>query len=338
MNEGKDINEIIIASFSGETNPDELNRLKCWLQESEENQRNFETLRQFWNNSHTFFITDNHEEVYQKLNGLINQKVPVIPIHAKKAGPKPGVWLSVAAVILVIIAFSFLFFQKQQVEPVQLSVQKIEKSNPAGRKSRIILPDSSLVWLNSESKIVFYDNYGETERVVWLDGEAYFEVKENVDQVFKVITDNITTTAIGTSFNINTYYNLIRVSLITGKVKIENSREAIHERDVFLNAGEEIIYDVQKSQLTRQKIDVKEAIYWKDRILYFKKASFNEVMETLERWYGVQFVFDEQLDQNWNFTGKFYNENLENVLLAISFARKFDFAINHQMVYLKTKD
>jgi transmembrane sensor len=337
MEESRDINDIIIASLSGEATPDEMNQLKCWLQKSDKNLRDFEILRQFWNNSHTSFTIDNHEDVYNKLNLLIYQEAPVIPIKAKKRSPGLIAWASVAAVVLLTIVFNFLFIQKHQEVPVQISVEQIEKSNPAGRKSRIILPDSSLVWLNSESRISYYNTYGEAERVVWLDGEAYFEVKQNKDQIFKVITDDITTTALSTSFNINTYNNLIKVSLITGKVKIENSRGGIHESDLILNPGEEIVYDIQKAQLFKQKSDVNEALYWKDRIISFKRASFNEVIETLGRWYGVQFIIDEPMDKNWNFTGKFYNETLENVLLAISFARQFEFTINHQVVYLKPK-
>lgn len=338
MNTGKDINEIIIAAFAGEANSDEMNQLKNWLQESEKNQRTFEILRSFWNNSYTSIIPDDQQEAFQKLQRLINKEAPVIRLKRPEKKFSTIRWVSVAAAVTLVFLVAVLTFQRMQFQdqPAISYASQIEKSNQNGRKSRIILPDSSIVWLNSASRIVYNNDFGNSDRVIQLDGEAYFEVRKNANLPFKVITGNIITTALGTSFNINNFNDLIRISLITGKVKVENSRQP--DSSTNLVPGEGIVYDINELKMTRQTIDINETLYWKNNILSFRQASFSEVIDRLEKWYGVEFIIDDQLNREWNFTGKFYNENLENVLLSISFAKKFDFDIDHQNVYLKSKD
>lgn len=328
----KNIDEIIIASFSGEANSDELNYLRNWLNLSTDNQQTFEKLRQFWFNSYSEFSVSTQEAQFDKLQTELS-----VNNSGKKVGIFPAMrW---AAVILLFISFAVAYWLSQGNvnNPAQVAeVVKMIKSNPAGQKSLITLPDSSQVWLNAQSTLTYYIPFNENRKLL-LQGEAYFKVAHNPQSPFVVTTGNISTEAVGTAFNIKTSQKGVHVDLIQGKVKIENVNDYLKE-SILLNPGEGISYEEEQNILTRHPTNLEEVLYWKDNILYFKRASFNEVISELQKWYGVQFFVAENMDRQWVFTGKFENESLKNVLLAISFAKKFDFTIEDKKIYVSPQN
>ncbi len=213
------------------------------------------------------------------------------------------------------------------------TVQWIVKTNPAGQKSKMILPDGSSVTLNSASEMTYSTDFAKKNREVHLKGEAFFEVVRDSLLAFEVFTDSLVTQALGTSFNIKNYPEMPqRVQLTAGSVSV--SQENNFQNPILLHPGEEAVLAPSKN-LQTQAFDISKATLWKEGILHFDKASFEEVITTLERWYGVDIVIENLPRRSFNVTAEFQKDYLENVLHSLGFTFEFNYEIDNKKVTIK---
>ncbi|MEO9804085.1 MAG: FecR domain-containing protein [Reichenbachiella sp.] len=246
-----------------------------------------------------------------------------------------SLWMKVAASILIMIGLSWWMYPiiNQAGEAVE-EIAMITKSNPKGKKTKITLRDGSVVWLNSESRIQYTEDFGRSVRAISLEGEAFFEVAKNPDIPFVVRTKNITTTALGTSFNISNYpeNENILVSLATGKIVVKGDEKP---ESNYLEPGDHISYSREDDSF-KEWHDASAATYlWKDGIIQFNKANIDEVIGYLERWYGVEFEIEGSIPIDFVYTGTFDNESLEKVLIGLAFSLHFDHEIENKHIKIK---
>ncbi|MEQ8553077.1 MAG: FecR domain-containing protein [Cyclobacteriaceae bacterium] len=202
------------------------------------------------------------------------------------------------------------------------------KSNPKGIKSVITLSDGSRVTLNSESTISYPRRFHGDKRVVVLEGEAFFEVEKDKEHPFVVVSGNTSTTALGTSFNIRHYPNETEsyISLATGKVKVESNAGGRTEGEILL-PGEQIVASKDMITFKKKNYDYKEVFLWKEKVIYWNHASWQEIANTLERWYGVS-VEVNGLMKEISYSGQFDDQSLENVLVSMGYTLGFNHTLN----------
>ncbi|REE00089.1 FecR family protein [Marinoscillum furvescens] len=253
-------------------------------------------------------------------------------------------WLKIAAALIpIVMASLWLIDQFQADDPVeQLSEVMISKECLYGRKMIVTLPDGSTVKLNSGSTISYYQDFERDVRSVWLQGEAFFDVKRNPDKPFVIISGNIRTQVLGTSFNIKSYEGEGKVDVTVASGLVSVSRYDKSQSDdlqwdnisgVVLNPSELVSYDKEVDEFSEiQTVDTDEILAWKSGVLVFKKAPFDEIVTRLERWYGVEFEMEESISIPDGFTGRFDNKSLRRVLEGISYTSKFDFEIEGKKV------
>ena len=246
----------------------------------------------------------------------------------------PWQWLKVAAVLALIFTFSYFAYRipYAHTSPTPLAAKNITKANPSGRKSQIILPDGTKVHLNAESKLIYPEEFSDSARVVQLVGEAFFEVAEDTRRPFSVKAKNVTTTALGTRFNVNGYPETgqVHIALVSGKLRIE--KDTLHSQSYLLHPGEKIMFGQKAGYGKITPFDDLHEIGWKDGILIFEDASFSEFISKLERWYGVKFLVQGTPHQTWQIEGKFDNESLEEILKGVSFTHNIQYEINGQQI------
>jgi len=242
----------------------------------------------------------------------------------------------VAAILILALAMYLPnFLQKNEASESSDSnrVPWIEKSTAQGEKLNITLPDGSRVWLNSGSKLEFPEKFSETERYMSISGEAYFEVKKDSLRPFRVESDGFVTTAMGTSFNINTKIgSLVKISLVTGKVSVDKN---LVTEQIILNPGQEFNFDKVGFEKWVDNFDLEKVMAWKEGKIIFENASLPEVVQTLEDWYGVKFSLINANKVNWKYSGEYQNQILENILNSISYVENFEYEINGKNVELK---
>ncbi len=277
------------------------------------------------------------DHIWDKINSKLDESTTsereIVPLNiesvTKHRKKKPGnnrlIFWSLAASILLLITSVYVLFHEHLLEMQEPeSISSIFKSNPKGQKSTIMLPDGSTVILNSESSLSYTSEYYNKERRVILKGEAFFEVTENPEIPFIVETENLFTTALGTSFNVKAYPDeMEEVTLVTGSVRIE-THESLH--NTVLLPGE-ILAANESGIISKLKTSF-DHIGWKDGVIVFKDTPLKEAITELEKWYGVDIILRNYPEGNdMNFTGSFRNDNLSNVLKSLSYTMPFDFKI-----------
>jgi ferric-dicitrate binding protein FerR (iron transport regulator) len=326
----KDIDNFFAGKFSQKEAKDFLN----WLNSSEGEQAYNLIIDQEWQ------ATDSGNEGGDNFLATKPANFKKNKNAKKFLSLKSNIWLGLAASILMIFSVSFIlyFYPNSDVVEIPQSIAEVNtiiKSTPKGVKKTIKLPDGSMVALNSDSKLTYKEDFLQN-RIVNLEGEGFFEVVKDEQHPFSVITDNISTTALGTSFNIKAYAGKpeIQVVLASGKVKVENKLDnSFHE----ILPGEATHYSTVNQTLKKGIVDVAAILKWKDGILHFDKVPFNIIIEDLERWYGIDFqVIGTDKLPEYKCSGTFKpNEYLSNVLTALSYSVEFDYTIENENVILK---
>ncbi len=241
-----------------------------------------------------------------------------------------------AAIILFLITFSFsVFYFIHEKKPVELSIHEvfIEKKVPLGAKKTIKLSDGSVIRLNSGSKLIFPKQFANDNRTVELRGEAFFDVSKDSNRPFIIKTGDVSTQVLGTSFNIRNYdfEDNIEVALVSGLVKINDSQG----NETLLKPLEMAVYSKDAKNIKKNGFNIKLVTSWKDNIIVFEKASINQIMGKLERWYGVKIEIDFEKPIVGLYSGEFQNETLNVVLDGIGYASGFNYSIDNNFVTIK---
>ena len=245
-----------------------------------------------------------------------------------------------AAVLAFIGIFSGLIYWNKPGDRSQganNAITIIEKENPKGRKSVVMLPDGTRATLNSFSRLTYDSNYGSTGRIVNLEGEAFFEVTRDTLRPFQVISNEVVTTALGTSFDVRAFNgdDLQSISLLSGKVKVTRLDDQIAVKENILNPGEGFVIDNHSGVMEKITFDPLKVFGWKDGILVFRDNDLNEVIQTLERWYDIRITLVGTPAKSWRADGNFDNESLEGVLQGLSYTYDLEFLIKGKDVELK---
>nr|WP_245405104.1 FecR family protein [Algoriphagus sp. AGSA1] len=243
-----------------------------------------------------------------------------------------------AAIVILISSTIWLYYSSQNFsnEPetaVSVSPIYILKENIAGQKTKIFLPDGSVVYLNSNSKLKYSSNFSGDERRVYMKGEAYFEVAKDSLKPFVVESDQVETVALGTAFNVNSFdANEIRISLTEGSVRINQKQN--EDNATILSPGKELVVNTETQTFSELSFNQEDVIGWKEGKLVFRQATLDEVSSSLERWYGVEIQIRGRVPKNWKVTTVYENETLKNVLTDLQYSKKFAYEINNSNVVI----
>lgn len=259
----------------------------------------------------------------------------------KKIRFSTGKWWKIAAVFAGIIVLSGLFYlgyfhrEKKSNLPTRIVMQK-------GSRSSVALPDGTLVWLNGGSTLTYKINPESETRDVFLDGEAYFKVKQDAALPFIVHTGQMAIKVLGTSFNVKAYAKekTEQAALLSGKIAVEIKNAK--EKNILLSPNERVtlttadsLHIVIDSVQYNGNADFCDDIAWIYNKLVFKNMKFSELAREMERWYNITIVFKDTTLQNQVFSGVFEKENVTEALEALQLITRFSFSQEGKNIYLK---
>ncbi|MFD2035940.1 FecR family protein [Belliella marina] len=245
-----------------------------------------------------------------------------------------GQFFKVAAIFAFAILVSWSFYAWNYSVTEVDEVIFLEKKAGVGEKLSFTLPDGTRVWLNTNSKLIFPDKFSDSTRVVELLGEGFFDVAKDEEKPFKVISRNSITTALGTSFNINSKTDgLIKISLVSGKVIVGDDQDILES--MALKPNEELHFNLTSKEFEVRYFDYSKVLAWKEGKIIFDNNSLPEVIEKLEEWYGVDISLYNSNGIKWDFSGEYQNQSLEVVLKSMSYVEHFDFKIKDKQVEIK---
>jgi transmembrane sensor len=285
-----------------------------------------------------------------------NPSTPNIPPSLPPTRKRPMVvrymlaGLSFAAIVIVLIMVL------QNGEPGKAAPQNLsEISTRNGSRTRINLPDGSIVWLNAGSRLVYDKNFDSKLREVSLTGEAYFDVVKNPDKPFIIHAGKMDIKVLGTLFNVKSYPGEAHTeaSLIRGSIEVMIKDRPTEK--IILKPNEKIVVanEPEKADLVNKKANVRnEPIVairhlnyepkdstiietsWVENKLIFQDESFKEMAPRLERWYGVNLRFKNDKVQQLRFSGTFTRETIEQALAGLKITGGFNYNISDSTIFI----
>ncbi|MDR2148061.1 MAG: DUF4974 domain-containing protein [Tannerella sp.] len=236
-------------------------------------------------------------------------------MHGLRLRTKIFRFLRNAAAILfipVLLSTLYIFYRSQKTH--NENIPQIELTAAYGQVTKITLPDSSEVWLNSGSKISYPQRFTSGRRTVQLEGEAFFKVQADKKRRFDVeIPNELTASAYGTEFNISAYAEDLQTEITLSKGNLTVASAQL-QREIDLKPSHQVIYNKTENTLTAKAINLYVETAWKDGKMVFRRTPFSEVVEELSRHFNVDIELKDNELHNYSFSATFTTESIEEIL------------------------
>lgn len=331
--ENKHIDELIANYLTEGLDKNALDELKTWIAASAENQQYFIRQREIWFSA----VSREAASVYDKDKAFENFRNRVESQKEIQSTSRRGFSLSAlwryAAVVAIIIAVGCISYWQGEVN-VKDTFADISVEAPLGSKTKLYLPDGTLVWLNAGSRMTYSQGFGVDNRKVELEGEGYFEVKRNEKIPFFVKTKDLQLQVLGTKFNFRDYPedHEVVVSLLEGKVGLNNLLR--EEKEAVLSPDERAVLNKANGLLTVESVTVSNASQWTDGYLFFDEELLPDIAKELERSYNVKIHIANDSLKTFRFYGNFVRreQNIQEVLEALASTEKMQYKIEERNI------
>lgn len=297
------INELFARYFNGEATEKEKKAIESWDPEKSASVYNATEEE----------INNGCEVVWERLSGQFGfeqgaRERKVVPLYRYMK-------YAAAAMIITLLGVGFYFYSAQQSATIgneKTLVKNYYYAGP-GEKKKMLLPDGSVVYLNSDTRLGIASlDFNKEKREIWLEeGEAFFEVAKNPQKPFIVHNHAIETTVKGTSFNVKAYKEIDEssVSVREGKVEVRHENKLLG----VLTQNRQIIFNKTTKESRESEAIWQDAASWVEGRLVMKRANVKELKLRLRQYYGVEV--------------ELRNNALEGTLLNSSFEKGAD--LNH---------
>ena len=230
-------------------------------------------------------------------------------------------------------AASFYNYWQGEVN-VKDTFADISVEAPLGSKTKLYLPDGTLVWLNAGSRMTYSQGFGVDNRKVELEGEGYFEVKRNEKVPFFVKTKDLQLQVLGTKFNFRDYPedHEVIVSLLEGKVELNNLLRK--EKEAVLAPDERAVLNKANGLLKVESVTASNASQWTDGYLFFDEELLPDIAKKLERSYNVKIHIANDSLKTFRFYGNFVRreQSIQEVLEALASTEKMQYKIEERNI------
>lgn len=228
-------------------------------------------------------------------------------------------WVAAAAVLVIAVSAGWWVSRQLPEAPPQQSVAIEQAESPSvihSGKQFVRLPDGSTVLLNANSRLSYPASFGTLSREVVLVGEGYFDVRHNPSKPFKVLTGDVTTTVLGTAFNVKAYPDdeEIEVTVTRGKVNVEGGRGSFG----IIKEDQQIAVNTATHDFVQTNVKAETAVEWQRKYLILDDVSLEEAARIIGHKYKVEITLADQKLKACRISATFLNgENLEQVLTVV---------------------
>lgn len=342
----------IIDYLSGKLTDNDKSIFSKWLEKNQENKKIIDQFSDIWNvtgasANKSMFNTEVAWEEIRKQVILNNQKKQFINLTSI---------IRYAAIFIIALLLGGVGFYALNYKPVKPTEPLFTTYvSPLGARSYVQLNDGSEIWLNAGTTLKCPNNFGVNSRKLFLAGEAFFDVVKNSKIPFVVKTEEIDIVALGTQFNVKAYKeeSTIETTLVEGSVKLVSSKVKLSD-NLILKPNEKAVYTKKNKSIERinnqlettelnsekpklkiiESIEIEPVISWKNNRWIIQNEKLGDLAVKLERRFGVNFVFDSNILKEYSFGGTLQDENLEQIMEAISFSSPVKYIIDNKTVYV----
>ncbi len=237
----------------------------------------------------------------------------------------------VAALVLVLVGVGGLIYSLSnnltRTENMSTLYTSINTDN--GQRSRVMLPDSSIVWLNSGTTLSYPVNFSEDNRKIILEGQAFFQVTHKNKSPFSVQADGLVIRVLGTKFDVSAYPGNNEIAVVLKNGKVELTHQEYETFNYIMKPGEKALYNVTDNTMNVGLIDTDVYLSWIDGELIFRNEPINNVIEKLEKWYDIDVTVSDPEVYNSIFSGTIKNESYEEIFRLIGIACDLNCRMKH---------
>lgn len=308
--------DILQRYVEGNVSPEEIIAVVDWLDADENNVREFMALHKL-NDISLLNQPDNRADNQKKKRTISFRKI--------------GYELAKIAAILIIFWGGTKLFETNTTEESIVTYQTLYV--PAGQRAELILPDSTRVWLNAHSKLIYPVSFGKGNRQVELNGEAYFDVVHNEKQPFIVKTRQMDIQVLGTEFNVTSYSSDFEVSLLRGCIELSSP-----SLSSTYKAKEKEHVKLKDNKLIVNNITDYDYFRWKEGLICFNNESVATIIEKLKLYYDIDIETHNKKFLNSRYSGKFRTKDgIEQVLKVLQIEHKFSYTKNNDLNLITIK-
>jgi ferric-dicitrate binding protein FerR (iron transport regulator) len=310
--------ELIAKHLSGNISPEEEKELIAWVKKSDENQIIFKQAKSFWKSSpqqmefnpdtDAAWIIFKSRMLEEDKSGKVKKLNTSLPLNY---------WIGIAASILLVLGIGY-FLLSPSSENIVAQLDEVMQTND--HLEVFYLPDSSLVWLNKNSKLSFSKDE-DKRRTVFLEGEAFFEVRKDSLHPFTIHTTTTSTKVLGTSFNLKAYQYQKEVELVVASGEVEFSSKE-NSNKVILHKDDKAIISSETKDIIKQKNENATFLSWKEDENELRKTTlFKEERASSGRYLVNDFKWRDNFVKQTIVEGKISNSAIftsyKNVKLKV---------------------
>jgi len=294
--------QLMLKKLLGTITPEEDVAFAEWMKSDPRNRKTYEDYKKLWQIRQREAPEFSPHGEWQKLEKKIDDR--------GQPRRSIGFTLSQAAAIFLLCVASWLIYEGLRDRT------KVFTSND--RIMAVGLADSSVVYLRPHSSLTVSGRYGNNNRTVELEGEAFFDVKSNPSKPFIVNGAASRVEVLGTSFLVSARPNhpINEVQVLRGRVRFSPLND--QEREVILTAGKKGLVDTKANALTMSDVDTTNMLSWRTKQLIFMKAPIREVVKSVEDYFGIDITVRNQALLDCRFTSSFNDPSLDEVMEAVS--------------------
>lgn len=300
------IEEMLPRYYDGKLTREERRQVEAWMAESDANRR---IARQV----HLLCLATDTLNVKRK----VDTEKALNRVRGRMAAGKTSWWTwaqRVAAVLFVPLAVALLVqYANHSAGPVQM----VEIRTNPGVTTSVVLPDSTVVCLNSGSSLSYPSRFEGDTREVALKGEAYFDVAKDKKKKFIVSAAHRSKIEVlGTRFNVEAYEDdeNISTTLVEGKVCFLYETRSRVGKKIVMQPGQKLVYNPAEDNVQLYATSGVAETAWKDGKIIFRNTPLPEALRMLEKRFDVDFVISSKRLVDNSFTGTFTNQRLERIL------------------------
>jgi ferric-dicitrate binding protein FerR (iron transport regulator) len=315
-----DINwELIAKDLNNEANSQEKLKVKNWIEQSVKNQQEIQNCQMILEEVDDYYQSKSFDSnnAWNSIHSKINPTQLKVIQHNKQRKEKIARFYKYAAILVVAILLGSVGYYigfKNQI-PVVFN-QIVAAENQV--LNEYVLPDGSIVALNSDSKLQFPKQFASNMREVTITGEAFFDVKPNPVKPFLINAGGTQIKVLGTSFNVCAYPNTKTVEVVvkTGKVQVTQkySEKLTEIQEVILTPGEKGTLFYESKILTKSANTDVNFLAWKTNDIIFNETPLSEVVKCLEKVYHIEVDVMEPELEELKLTAHFDKKPIDFVL------------------------
>ncbi len=322
--------DIIKKYFEGIVDEDEQKQLLNWI-EDKDNFTEFKKEKVKWKKERLTSIANQDTEA-----GLVRFQTHIMNdefanvVRLKKV--RFIYRYATAVMLILLLSLGGIYIKTIMVEPLYTSVVADN-----GQISKIVLPDHSVVWLNSGSSLTYNDKFAKSNRDLKLEGQAYFDISHNEDLPLIVKSKDVNVKVLGTKFEVEAYRDADKTSVLLEEGSVEMSLARNLANKIMLKPGQRAEFNVESGKIVRENVKTEKYTAWRKGILNLYNCPLSEAALKLERRYNYKFIVIERL-KDYKITLSIENEDFDDVLKIIENIAAIEIKQHNDTIYFESRN